>query len=395
MKKNKPDWYSYLTEDFKLPQKAYSVSDKAVFDCAKCEQTSLVRINNAAEKIAKLGYFECSKCRKRASAERAREACLKKHDGKNPFELEHVKKKIRESNLKKYGLETLLLDPNIRKLGVDAIKKTREKSRGFAYPDFSNLTPSEKSNSYDRVRNRLDRAYNLRKRVYGFINRSLKKANSLEVESKTKLLKNMNYTIEQLVSHLESQFSDGMSWDNRSEWHVDHIVPLSKFKMTSLEDLRRANALNNLRPMWKAENLKKRAKLPHVLLVVGCFGVGKTTVCSTLGVPFFSHDSGHDETDLAKSDAPMVVFETAIKMSSYLRKFKEFFKVTLVVVDEEFTTVETRIKLRRGHVDEAAVRRRMARAKKLSAVADFSGTADECGDFLRKLIKRSDECRRE
>ena len=29
---------------------------------------------------------------------------------------------------------------------------------------------------------------------------------------------------------MESNFKDGMNWNNRSEWHIDHIVPISRAK---------------------------------------------------------------------------------------------------------------------------------------------------------------------
>ena len=74
----------------------------------------------------------------------------------------------------------------------------------------------------------------------------------------------LGYTTDQLIAHLESKFSDGMSWSNYgSEWHVDHIVPVSAFNYTSINDIdfKRAWCLDNLQPLWAAENLKKGAKL--------------------------------------------------------------------------------------------------------------------------------------
>src|SRR3546814_6097044 len=36
----------------------------------------------------------------------------------------------------------------------------------------------------------------------------------------------VGYTVADLMAHLERQFLPGMSWDNRGEWHIDHIRPL-------------------------------------------------------------------------------------------------------------------------------------------------------------------------
>jgi hypothetical protein len=41
-----------------------------------------------------------------------------------------------------------------------------------------------------------------------------------------------------LKEWLEAQFTDGMTWENRSDWHVDHIIPCDAFDMTVDENQR-------------------------------------------------------------------------------------------------------------------------------------------------------------
>jgi hypothetical protein len=65
---------------------------------------------------------------------------------------------------------------------------------------------------------------------------------------------------ETLMFHLESKFVDGMSWDNRSRWHIDHIMPLASAKTE--EELVALCHYTNLQPLWAAENLRKSDKLP-------------------------------------------------------------------------------------------------------------------------------------
>lgn len=71
----------------------------------------------------------------------------------------------------------------------------------------------------------------------------------------------VGYTVDDLIRHLERQFLPGMTWENRSEWHVDHIVPLASFSFTSPDDeeFKAAWALTNLRPLWARENVRKSA----------------------------------------------------------------------------------------------------------------------------------------
>lgn len=69
-------------------------------------------------------------------------------------------------------------------------------------------------------------------------------------------------TIEELKVYLESQFQEGMSWDNwnKTGWHIDHIIPLASFDLTIESELKRAVHYTNLQPLWAIDNLKKGIK---------------------------------------------------------------------------------------------------------------------------------------
>jgi len=62
-----------------------------------------------------------------------------------------------------------------------------------------------------------------------------------------------------LIKHIESQFVDGISWDNYGKWHLDHRIPLSMAKTE--EELYKLCHFTNLQPMWAEENLKKGSKI--------------------------------------------------------------------------------------------------------------------------------------
>lgn len=61
----------------------------------------------------------------------------------------------------------------------------------------------------------------------------------------------LGYSAEDLKNHLESLFTEGMSWDNYGEWHIDHIQPLITFDVETPQSI--VNALSNLRPMWASK----------------------------------------------------------------------------------------------------------------------------------------------
>lgn len=72
----------------------------------------------------------------------------------------------------------------------------------------------------------------------------------------------LGYTPEELKSHLEARFVEGMDWTNYGEWEIDHIKPRRLFAVTSAADpaLRECWALSNLRPLWAKENRSKGGK---------------------------------------------------------------------------------------------------------------------------------------
>lgn len=78
-------------------------------------------------------------------------------------------------------------------------------------------------------------------------------------KSPTKEMLGCNF--EELKAHLESQFRDGMTWGNRGEWHIDHIIPLASAKTEA--ELLRLFHYTNLQPLWAEENLAKGAKMPE------------------------------------------------------------------------------------------------------------------------------------
>ena len=83
----------------------------------------------------------------------------------------------------------------------------------------------------------------------------------------TNTRKNNNTVIEvgygpsELKAHLESLFTTGMSWDNYGEWHIDHIIPLSKLISSGFTDPKLVNGLWNLQPLWAEDNLSKSDKI--------------------------------------------------------------------------------------------------------------------------------------
>ena len=66
-------------------------------------------------------------------------------------------------------------------------------------------------------------------------------------------------SIEEFRKHIESQFQEGMTWENqgRNGWELDHIIPYSYFDLSDPEQQRICFNYRNLQPLWKLENKQK------------------------------------------------------------------------------------------------------------------------------------------
>lgn len=72
-------------------------------------------------------------------------------------------------------------------------------------------------------------------------------------------------TIEEFKTHIESQFTEGMTWKNhgRKGWHLDHIIPCAYFDQTVLEQQKICWNWRNFQPLWSMDNHKKAASVPE------------------------------------------------------------------------------------------------------------------------------------
>ena len=97
-------------------------------------------------------------------------------------------------------------------------------------------------------------SYSVRSRLHIFFTKN-------NITKKNKTFDFVGCSPEFLKEHLESQFKDGMNWDNYGfyGWHIDHIIPLSSAK--NEEELYKLCHYTNLQPLWAKENLSKGSKI--------------------------------------------------------------------------------------------------------------------------------------
>jgi len=110
----------------------------------------------------------------------------------------------------------------------------------------------EYSNNYQKQRKKEDILFRLKTNIRTSVNRYLKYRSKHTFDI-------VGCTPQFLKEHLESQFIDGMTWENRSEWHIDHIIPLSSAKTE--DEVYMLCHYKNLQPLWAEDNLKKSNKI--------------------------------------------------------------------------------------------------------------------------------------
>jgi hypothetical protein len=94
-------------------------------------------------------------------------------------------------------------------------------------------------------------ANSMRCRIYNTIVKGYKSATTFEL---------IGCDADQLVSHIEKQFTEGMSWDNYGEWHIDHIKPICSFDILNPTEQLKCYHYTNLQPLWAHDNLSKGGK---------------------------------------------------------------------------------------------------------------------------------------
>lgn len=187
----------------------------------------------------------CKKCNNERSKKYVKENPIKvseqqkKWRDKNPEWVYNRHKKYRENNIEKVKeRKKKWLDKNPEKIkeyrkNYKVRKQEQRKERRDSDPLF-NLT--------NRIRCRLWKYLKI-----------------LNITKKNKTFDIVGCAPQFLKEHLENQFIDGMCWDNRSEWHIDHIIPLSSAKTE--EELYKLCHYTNLQPLWAEDNLKKSDKI--------------------------------------------------------------------------------------------------------------------------------------
>ncbi len=99
--------------------------------------------------------------------------------------------------------------------------------------------------------------------IRGRINRGVFLSLKWIFNKKISAFEYLDFSITDLMQHLESKFTEDVTWDNLKEWHIDHIVPKSVFEFSSPDDreFKLCWSLRNLQPLLVENNVAKSAHI--------------------------------------------------------------------------------------------------------------------------------------
>lgn len=227
---------------------------KQIKCCTKC---GVCKIINEFRKLKKGKYgvhSVCKICMSEKERQNRKDGCTKhreinrRHYEKNRDKFLKKFKQNRRNNIDIIKLKEKKWRENNKEKIIAYGKKWRENNKEKIKID--------KRNYYEKNRDKVNKNKNeYRKKYYKknphigiwryTLKNVLKRLGQTKNNSTHKIL---GYSPEDLKTNLESKFTDGMSWDNYGEWHVDHIKPVSSFNKDTPPKI--VNSLDNLQPLW-------------------------------------------------------------------------------------------------------------------------------------------------
>ena len=152
------------------------------------------------------------------------------------------------------------LRPKVRGKRIEYCKEYYQKNKEHLREQSKKYREENKERRNIRDRERMkDPIFKLNHRMSNAIRKSLKFNGTSKAGRHWETL--VGYTKQQLKDHLESLFTEGMSWDKilNGEIHIDHIIPKSFFEYKSTDDVefKYCWSLDNLQPLWAEENIEK------------------------------------------------------------------------------------------------------------------------------------------
>lgn len=179
-----------------------------------------------------------------------------KYREENKERLEEQKKEWYNRNIK----QKKLYDKERYQRNRDKVLENNREYRRTHAKEIKERCEKYKPKRNKRLRERYknDPEYRVEQRTKSMLKQQLK----IKSDRTHKIL---GYSSKELMNHLEPQFYGDISWDNMDTWDIHHIIPINEWRLlnddgtTNIEEVRKANALENLMPLKKKHHYKVTA----------------------------------------------------------------------------------------------------------------------------------------
>lgn len=238
-------------------QKDCSKKDKLYSSCRECvckKTKKYLKDNKNLIKQSKKNFYQKNK----EKINRKSSEYRKKNSEKIKSYLKKYYKDNKEALCKKNKLKYFENKESILKKSKEYREVNKEKYsfylKEYYYKNKELL--KEYLYNYQKNRRKNDELFYLKDIISHRVREYLK---SKKITKKNKTFEIVGCTPNELKIYLEERFVDGMCWDNRGKWHIDHIIPLSSAKTE--DELYKLCHYTNLQPLWAVDNLKKGNKI--------------------------------------------------------------------------------------------------------------------------------------
>lgn len=264
-------------EEFKIsgkkinPQERQLLAEEGYKWCSKCKSAKLFSefAKNSRNSDGYNGH--CKDCKRQYRLDNLDRFVKKDRDRywNNPEKFREQRKqyikdnysKVKQSKKDYYNRnrsKILAKNNEYRLANLDKIK-AKQQEYHTANNEYRNLANKlYRNNNSEVINNRIRYRYNndINFRLKCICRQLIRRAYlSIGTKKESATEKLLGYSPIELKEHLEAQFKLGMSWDNYGEWHIDHIIPISR--AINLEEGLELSKLENLQPLWADENILK------------------------------------------------------------------------------------------------------------------------------------------
>lgn len=240
----KKDGYEYTCKDC---QKAHHMENPEKRR-AYCREYN----KNNKEKIILMGkvYYQNNKEKVLESRKKYHQKNIDKIKAKKAIYRDKTKDKIKQKSKDYYAENKEIINDKNRDYYVKNRQAVLDQCKKRAKLTRPILTIKQKH------RRKTDPFYAFKTRICNLIRCSIYNKGYNKTSKTCEIL---GCTYDDFKTHIENQFVDGMSWENRSEWHLDHKHPISLAK--DEQEVIKLNHYTNFQPLWAEDNLRKGCKI--------------------------------------------------------------------------------------------------------------------------------------